>query len=240
VSPEEIPRLSDTEVRYFAAWVSAVAVVVGLFRRQLLKVTRASIAWVRSLFFTRADLARFVDARIAEIAADLRGLHNKVDHLVKETSPNGGSTIKDVMNRVSHDVRIIGAKSRAYKEGLDVPMGECDVNGQLIWSSSPFQLLLGVTEDEITGSSWQNYIADYDVDRVLRTWEKAVKDHSFYRSRHHMRSSTGREFPVEIVARPIFDPLTDHFEGWVWRLWERGQTGQQPSVGMMPPPGRTQ
>jgi PAS domain S-box-containing protein len=229
-------NLEEPEARVWAAIISGAVAVLGLGRRWFVRQLKAAWVYLRGMVFTRADLARLVDDRFAILVEQIAALSNKLDHVVKESSPNGGSTMKDVLNRIGRDVRVLEAKSRAYKEGVEVPVGEADAAGRLVWCSGAFLQLLGATEDEVHGASWLNFIADHDTERVARTWEKAVRDRGYYRSRHYMRSASGREFPVEVIARPIYDTVTDQFNGWVWRLWERGQTGQQPAV-VFPPAG---
>lgn len=130
----------------------------------------------------------------------------KVDKIVKEVSPNSGTSMKDVVNRIEFRQILQEQKAHAYVSHSPVAFYETDLEGNCTWANKAYLRLLERSEDEIVGKGWISAIHQEDKADVITVWESAIADKREYSFDYRMVSSSGKVIPLHGEAFPLRDP----------------------------------
>ena len=148
----------------------------------------------------------------------------KLDKIQSELKPNGGSSMRDAINRiddkltkVSGKINIIQASADITSDTLNICRWAADRQGLLNFVNRPFKKLIGVVDDEsCLGDAWiTNIVHEEDRPTTQNEWARAVASKSEY---HHtfriVNAQTGEVTKVTNHARLVID---DHgmVTGWV-------------------------
>lgn len=99
----------------------------------------------------------------------------KLDNVSKELMPNGGGSIKDQVKQISEDIKTIMIERDATFYLSKEPMFKSDGNGYYKAVNYSMCQLCGVSENELLGLGWLNYVALEDKDRVWEEWENIIE-----------------------------------------------------------------
>lgn len=99
----------------------------------------------------------------------------KLSIVSKELQTNGGGSIKDQIKQIANDVKIIRIERDATFYLSKDPMFKTDDKGHYIAVNTSLCQLIGVTEGELLGLGWLNYISLEDRDRVWEEWENIIE-----------------------------------------------------------------
>jgi len=133
-------------------------------------------------------------------------LPGKVDKIVKEVSPNSGTSMKDVVNRIEFRQILHEQKAHAYVSHSPVAFYETDLDGDCVWANKAYLRLLERSEDEVTGKGWISGIHPEDKADVTTAWESAIADKREYAFDYRMVTSSGKIIPLHGEAFPLRDP----------------------------------
>lgn len=87
---------------------------------------------------------------------------------------NGGSTIKDTLDRLESNQLIERERNRAVSTLLPAGMFEFDGDGECIWVSSRYTEITGANLESACGWNWTTNINPKDRTRVIAEWSQAV------------------------------------------------------------------
>lgn len=124
--------------------------------------------------------------------------------IVKELKPNGGSSIKDSVNRIEFTLHEQNEKYRIMMAMNETPLFETDKMGRCTYVNRWYSDLTGLSYEECMGYGWLNAIDSKDRGRVNEEWGKAVTQGREYISAHtiiHKEES----IPVKCKAFPVKD-----------------------------------
>jgi len=99
----------------------------------------------------------------------------KLSIVSKELQTNGGGSIKDQIKQIANDVKIIRIEGDATFYLSKDPMFKTDDKGHYVAVNTSLCQLIGVTEGELLGLGWLNYISLEDRDRVGEEWENIIE-----------------------------------------------------------------
>lgn len=99
----------------------------------------------------------------------------KLSIVSKELQTNGGGSIKDQIKQIANDVKIIRIEGDATFYLSKDPMFKTDDKGHYVAVNTSLCQLIGVTEGELLGLGWLNYISLEDRDRVWEEWENIIE-----------------------------------------------------------------
>jgi len=106
---------------------------------------------------------------------------NSVEAIEKQMFPNGGSSMRDVVDRTStlmkemaKDVSMSVAQNRSLFEQSEVGMFEGDDDGEIVWANRALRQLTGMRLEQLVGSGWINAVHDEDRRRVENDWRLAT------------------------------------------------------------------
>mgnify|MGYP003649615572 CR=1 FL=1 len=158
---------------------------------------------------------------VAKAIERLSALPDRFDALLKEVKPNGGSSLRDAVDRtsrkvdeVSESLVRIGVRSQTrWKMASGIAGWESDANGKCTAANSDLCELLKMGEGEILGSNWKNFIHPEDSERVFREWARIVSEGSDFNLLARYIASDGRIIPVRMKAHAMMSG--DRVLGWI-------------------------
>ena len=130
---------------------------------------------------------------------------NKLNVIMSEFKPNGGSTLRDKVVEIGNDIKvIIGERDATFQLSNDA-MFKSDKNGHCIAANLALCNLLGATPEQMLGHGWLNFISESDRARVQQEWNNMIVGGVEISSYYYVDNPiTGEMFPAHyraIVAR---------------------------------------
>jgi len=92
-----------------------------------------------------------------------------ISHIKNELMTNGGSSIKDAINRIEKRQIMIDKRSKAVFYKVDSPIFEVDENGNLLWANKKFNDIRG--NKNLKGIDWVVLIDEPQREYFLRELE---------------------------------------------------------------------
>lgn len=89
---------------------------------------------------------------------DHEELRTKLDHISRELTSNGGSTVKDVLNRVAETQEYQGAYLKTLLHTNEKPMFEMSPTGQITNINRAFARATGFTPEELLENEYINAV----------------------------------------------------------------------------------
>lgn len=138
----------------------------------------------------------------------------KVDALSAQVLPNGGSSMRDAIDRIGKRVDEMDVLNRT-KWHMDPHIASFrnDANGNCIAANLKLCQLFGAPETEITGMNWRNFVHPSDLERMTREWMEAVKMGSDFTMRARYQDSIGTPMPSLCTAKAI--KVNGQIVGWI-------------------------
>lgn len=96
----------------------------------------------------------------------------KIERIEMELKPNGGSSIRDAINRIERKVVFHDQRQLAMIKSLPFGTWLSDENGKCIDLNRTLCMITGRTESQIKGDNWSNWILEKD--EVLEEWNRCV------------------------------------------------------------------
>jgi len=101
---------------------------------------------------------------------------DKIEHIFQELMPNGGTSLKDRVDRTYDTVNYIGERQRALLSDDGIAHCEMDAEGKCTWINRTYARLVERTPSEVMGNGWHNCIAPKERERVVKAWFDSVKE----------------------------------------------------------------
>jgi len=130
-------------------------------------------------------------------------LGGKLDEIIKELKPNGGSSIKDQLNRLETAVSISQAERLLLLDTINQGVWACDRKGNYSWVNDALRKAVGGSMADFVGNNWENVIYPEDRDIVTREWERAIdqeRDFNLHYRLHNL--TTNQPVKVHAIATP--------------------------------------
>lgn len=96
-------------------------------------------------------------------------LLDSVDDIKKELTTNGGSSIKDTVNRIDRRQVMLDKRSKAIFYNIEQAILEVDENGNILWANERFHNIMGTKN--LKGLDWVSYIDEPQREYFLREFE---------------------------------------------------------------------
>lgn len=105
---------------------------------------------------------------------EAKDLYKKVLIMSDEFRPNGGSTLRDAINRIEEKLSIQEQKTIAIIKSLPLGTWVSDKNGKCIDVNKSLCTILQRTESEIKGDNWSNWLHPDEKEDVFDEWNRCV------------------------------------------------------------------
>lgn len=121
---------------------------------------------------------------IGDLKTDIEKMHDTLDHIVTELRPNGGSSIRDSLNRIELRQVLQEQRQKAILTDMSVGVFETDTGGNVIWVNRKYLRMTGRAPSEVNGTGWVNTIAERDRERVMAEWQTAIAEEREFESEY--------------------------------------------------------
>lgn len=196
---------------------------------------------VASLYFT-PKVARWMIAKAKNFVAVLQALSelpqvlpslgrltaldSSVKHVLREVLPNGGSSMRDTVNKIAstqEDIKrslaLQNGVMRAHYDADGVyARFETDGIGRNTWVNRTYMTWVNRSIDQVIGYGWINCIAPAYREHVRDEWELAISERREFAMRYKLRDAHGHEFEVDCVAVPVAGDDPHIPERWVGHI----------------------
>lgn len=105
-----------------------------------------------------------------------KDLYLKIQLIAEEFRPNGGSTLRDAVNRIEEKVTIQDQKTLAIIKSLPIGTWLSDEKGKCIDLNKTLCKIMQRTESEIKGDNWSNWIHPSEKEDVFEEWKRCVEN----------------------------------------------------------------
>lgn len=126
--------------------------------------------------------------KISEVSAALTQLAAAVDDLKMDLRPNGGSSLRDAVDRVESVVILNQNTQKAILDLLNSGFFLTDAEGEFVHVNLHWQFLTGITLPDARGHGWILAIHPEDRVELMEQWDMAVEDgrpfHKKFRIQH--------------------------------------------------------
>lgn len=92
-----------------------------------------------------------------------------VEDIKKELTTNGGSSIKDTVNRIDRRQVMLDKRSKAIFYNIEKAILEVDESGSILWANEEFHKIMGTKN--LKGLDWVSYIDEPQRENFLREFE---------------------------------------------------------------------
>lgn len=204
----------------------AISVIIGILMSLGFKkwgwpyVARASKA-VGSFFRGIASLSQLPGfmpdvQRIASVDA-------KLQSILKEVSPNGGSSLRDAVNATRETAKrsemalaVFINSTRAQWDGMGLfAVFEASPSGDFTYVNSTYMKWTNRNERDLLGAGWINSIDEEDRRYVREEWRSCVEDVREYTREYTMCKVDGQNFDVICTATPVTEYSNGPVVKWV-------------------------
>ena len=108
--------------------------------------------------------------------AEARDLYKKVQVIAGEFRPNGGSTLRDAINRIEQKLSMQEQTVTAIIKSFPVGTWTSDKYGKCVDVNKTLCKIMNRTESEIKGDNWSNWIHPDEKDDVFEEWKRCVEN----------------------------------------------------------------
>lgn len=106
--------------------------------------------------------------------SELKDLFKTIKIISEEFRPNGGSTLRDAINRIESKITIEQQKTMAIIKSLPLGTWVADKTGKYIDVNRSLCRIIARTESEIQGDNWSNWIHPSDKEETWEEWQRCV------------------------------------------------------------------
>ena len=117
-------------------------------------------------------------------------LVNTVEDIKKELTTNGGSSIKDTVNRIDRRQVIIDKRSKAIFYNVEDVILEIDEHGNIVWANQYFHELMG--NKNVSGLDWVTYIDEPEREPFIKELRSCSENNRELKFSAH--STNGEKF----------------------------------------------
>jgi len=136
-----------------------------------------------------------------------------IEGLSRELVPNGGTSMRDSMNRVEASVVTLTSKLRMIVQLNEWDAFETDSKGNWTCSTGKFHEYVGLEQRDLLGYGWLNAVHPDDRERISREWAVAIKQERDWIAKfttRHIETGQCREYRIKAQALRLNGKLIGH------------------------------
>jgi len=144
-------------------------------------------------------------------------MSKKLDFIVEQFSPNGGSTLKDSLNRIESKQVIDEVMAVYFVNALEAPMFKTDAIGACTWASKSYLKITGKSLEDTLGWGWLSSIHRADEKDVRNELMSAIRDKRAFQSKYRVVTEEGET--LNIISKTTPSIFNGEIVAWVGE-WE--------------------
>ena len=154
-----------------------------------------------SILKRQYDKAKERSENLSKAIAHIDIIALNLQEVSKELKPNGGGSIKDQVRQIAIDVKTICVERDATFLLSKEPMFKNDEHGYCILANNALCQLYGVSQEQMLGLGWLNYIIEEDKERIKEEWINVIETGTEISSYYTIINQvTDEEVPVKYRA----------------------------------------
>ena len=153
---------------------------------------------------------------------ELKDLYTRIKVISDEFRPNGGSTLRDAINRIEYRLSVEQQKTMAIIKSMPLGTWLSDRDGKYVDVNRSMCRIMGRTESEILGDNWSNWLHIDDKERVWEEWERSVASKLSFEMTYRFVRPDGKVQRVHAVAYQLRDDRGD-LVGFLGTLYAVGE-----------------
>lgn len=154
-----------------------------------------------SILKRQYDKAKERSENLSKAIAHIDIIALNLQEVSKELKPNGGGSIKDQVKQIATDVKTICVERDATFLLSKEPMFKNDEHGYCILANNALCQLYGVSQEQLLGLGWLNYIMEEDKERIKEEWLNVIETGTEIASYYTIINQvTDEEVPVKYRA----------------------------------------
>jgi PAS domain S-box-containing protein len=130
-------------------------------------------------------------------------IQQKLDSLVAELRPNGGKSLRDLIEKINLNTTYNREYVRATLDNDIQMIYETNEVGEVVWVNNTYGRYAGKQIDDLLDNGWINSVTTEFRNTVRDEWQSAVEEHRDFNLEYDMISYDGSKMKVQSVARPI-------------------------------------
>lgn len=207
---------------------SQISVILGLFA--LLSVVFGPRAWpsiqgwllriYNAITYPLKGTQRqvtIITSNMGELKEQHVQLGKKLDLVLEQFNPNGGSSIRDSLNRIEAKQATNESMSIVITNSMDIPMFKANAIGECTWASKAYLKITGRTLEDTLGWGWILAIHPDDEEKVRNDWVMSLQQKRQFEKKFRVIDSEGITTKVHCRATPNL--LNNSIVSWVGS-WE--------------------
>lgn len=111
---------------------------------------------------------------LAKRVKEVKDLYQKIQIISTEFRPNGGSSLRDAINRIEEKITLNEQKTIALIKSFPIGTWISDKNGKYVDVNKSLCKIIGRTESEIKGDNWSNWVHPSEKEEVFEEWQKCI------------------------------------------------------------------
>jgi len=130
----------------------------------------------------------------------------KIDKIFEEITPNGGTSIKDKVDDIYHNLALVQQVQEAMAADTKQAHFRTDSDGNCVWVNRTYTRTVGRDVSEILGHGWQNAISQDDREEVVAEWYKSVKENREFSMEFNFETPTGKLVKSKVRSYKLVNP----------------------------------
>lgn len=167
-----------SNLKEFSAVIVAVAAALAVLWKPIVTGIKKMIQLYRDI----KSFGKNINTTIRQV----NEIYPIVNKLNEDLKPNGGSSLRDAIDRIDRRVALSEQRSRYFAEHPGEISFETDVDGNTIWVSKGWEEVYGVSRDDAKGRGWINGVHPDDREDVVREWYNAIQDKRRFEMRYRV------------------------------------------------------
>ena len=155
---------------------------------------------------------RMKNEKVETMVNSFECIQQKLDSLVAELRPNGGKSLRDLVEKINENTTYNREYVRATLDNDMQMIFETDSKGEYVWVNDTYGRYTGKQEHDLMGYGWINTVCSSDRIRVRDEWESCIEEHRDFSSEYEINTMDGNRLKVIATARPI--KVTGNIKGY--------------------------
>ncbi len=139
---------------------------------------------------------------------------NKVDKIFDELTPNGGTSIKDKIDRMDSGLALVQQVQQAMAADTESALFRTDSEGRCVWVNRTYTRIVGMNLAEVLGHGWQNAIAQEEREIVVAEWYKSVEENREFSMNYNFETPDGVKTLCKCRSYKLVDSKGDLIGYW--------------------------
>lgn len=185
--------LNTVTVREAAIGIAGIIGVLAAFVSVYSRITPTIIKmWqYMSVYYKVPTLCKNIDESLKEIRAELR--------------PNGGSSLKDAINRIERRQILYEGRNKALLMNIHYPIFETDIEGNCVFVNNAYCMMTGRDFDTSRNNGWMTSVAKEDRESVYKAWNCSIEEGIEFDETYTIIHADGTRYSVRCNTVRMFD-----------------------------------